>query len=669
MLNKRHLDVDDIYCSQDAYGFHLSPDGTRWTFIAQFGESVEEAAHGARGDLVVRPTADLIVMPVDGGYPQPLGLSHLPLSRPQWSPDGVTPSLVAQSPRHPPNLPLSRPQWSPDGCSLALGGRDGVWVVSTAAGEAKRVVQERVYQLDLREVISPIRQFRGDTLWADVLWSPDGQRILYVSDDEGTQHIWLVAADGSSKVRVHSLEGQIVSRQWSPEGRRILFTARNWDGNTGGVWMLDLDTGQAKLLCEEHDCFYLRPLAVWSPGGNTILFRSNRTGYAKLWAMQPDGTQVRQLTFGEHDDSLFRLAPDGTFVAYASRAEQMGGEDIWLTPLSGGQARRLTNHPGLNRPLSWGPGGKTIYYFHTSPTEPGDLWCFRLGDHTAQQLTKSRATWLSEVLRWPEEVQVAGADGSIYTLLHKPLDFDRSGTYPAVIWVKGGPTTSSRVAYDPEPRWLANHGYIVACPNYRGSHGFGVAHMNAGALGNAGHTDLEDIATVVNYVQSLSYVDGQRVGITGRSWGGYMTLMAVTHHPDLFRCAVAHAAIHDWPVQQVHEDVRHYSRWLFDGWAYENQELYANRSPVTRADRVKVPLLITHGKADENVPFMQVEAFVSKARSAGVKLETRFYEDEGHSPRRPENRQDYLERTVQFLNQHLKPWDFRTNPRRGQRLE
>ncbi|MCX6031763.1 MAG: prolyl oligopeptidase family serine peptidase [Chloroflexi bacterium] len=639
----RTLDSADIYLSQDIYGFDLSPDGRTWAFLTLFDEAAEEArAHGTRGDLTVRPIADLTLMPADGGYPQPFHLGH---------------------------LTLSNPHWSPDGHSLAFGGRDGLWIASTRTGKARCVARERVFQLNLGEVSTPIRQLRFDSLWADVLWRPDGHQLLYITDDEGTQQFWLVAEDGSTKIRLRTVEGQVVSRQWSPDGRSVLFTARDWDGNTGGIWLLDADSRQAQRLSVENDCFYARPLAAWTPKGDMVVFRSNRTGYAKLWTMRPDGTQVSQLTYGANDDTLFRLAPDNVSVAYASRNGCLGSEDIWSVPLSGGEPRRLTSQPGINRPLAWSEDCRTLYYFHSSPTEPGDLYSIREMDPSPQRLTVSRPPWLVGALSWPEEVQVACEGGCIYTLIYKPPDFDPDRHYPAVIWIKGGPTTSSRLAYEPLLHWLAGCGYVVACPNYRGSIGFGVEHMNGGARGQAGLADLNDIATVAQYVKSLTFVDGEHVGVAGKSWGGYMTLMAITHYPDVFSCAVAHSAIYDWSIQQAEENVRHYSYWLYGGWANEIPEHFADRSPITLADQIRTPLLITHGKADKNVPFVQVKAFVERARAAGAEIETQFYENEGHGLKLVKNRSDYHQRTAQFLDKHLKPWDFRTNPRRGQNLE
>jgi len=641
--SSRQFEIDDLNLNKDIYGFNLSPDGKRWVFISRSGEIIESnPKYGERGDIVVKPIEDLVIMSANGGYPQPLGVGNLHISRPQWSPDG---------------------QW------ISWGSEQGVWICSPSTGETRHLVSESVKQLSLGEISTKTRQSSGDALWASVSWSPDGQSLLYIVDKGEKQELWLVDVEGTSHHRLYSLDGRVFSRQWSPDGKKILFTSQNWDGITGGIWLLDACTGKAVCLSRELDCFYLRPLATWTPDGNAIIFRSNRSGYAKLWRMSPDGSDVQQLTFGKHDDSLFRVSPDGNLLAYASRAEQLGGDDIWLLPLSGGNPNRLTQHPGINCPLAWSPDSKTIYYFHTSPVEPGDLWSIRVIGKKGELLTQSRNPWLETLHAWPDEILIPSSGCDIYTLLYKPLDFDPTKKYPAVLLIKGGPTSAMRPAYQTEPRWLANQGYIVACPNYRGSIGFGVEYMNAGAQGQAGQTDLDDIFSVANHIKSLSYIASEKLGITGRSWGGYMTLMAITHQPDMFQCAVAHAAIYNWTVQQAEEDCRQYSYWLYGGWANEQTELYAQRSPITFAANIKTPLSITHGKADVNVPFIQVDDFLSKARAAGVRLEYRFYEGEGHGYKRPENHRDSYERTLQFLNKHLKPWNFLTNPKKGQRLE
>lgn len=641
--SSRQLDIDDLNLPQDVYGFQLSPDGKRWVFISQSGEIIEsDPKHGDRGDIVIKPVADLAILPAEGGYPRLLGVSNLPVSRPQWSPDG---------------------QW------LAWGGHQGVWIFSPFTGESHRLLSDPISQLTLQESATVARQNEGNALWANVSWSPDGINLLYITEEEGGQELWLAKVDGASHRRIHRLDGRIFSRQWSPDGQKILFTSQNWDGVTGGIWLLDIHTDQPICLSSENACFYLRPLAAWTPAGNKIVFRSNRSGFAKLWQMSPDGNDVKQLTFGACDDSHFLISRDGKLLAYASRADQLGGEDIWLLPLGEGKPDRLTRQPGINYPLAWNPDSSSVYYFHSSPIEPGDLWKISMLDKQEQRITQSRSPWLESMHAWPEEVLIPGAGGDIYTLLYKPLDFEPSKGYPAVLWIKGGPTSATRLAYQTGPRWLANQGYVVACPNYRGSIGFGIEHMNAGAQGRAGQSDLEDIFSTARYVKSLPYILPGKLGITGRSWGGYMTLMAITHEPDLFQCAVAHSAIYNWGVQQAEEDCRQYSYWLYGGWANEQSELYAQRSPSTFAENIKTPLFITHGKEDTNVPFVQVEAFLSKAHSAGVNLEYRFYEGEGHGYKRPENHRDSYERTLQFLNKYLKPWDFQTNPKKGQRLE
>jgi dipeptidyl aminopeptidase/acylaminoacyl peptidase len=178
-----------------------------------------------------------------------------------------------------------------------------------------------------------------------------------------------------------------------------------------------------------------------------------------------------------------------------------------------------------------------------------------------------------------------------------------------------------------------------------------------------GRRDLADVLAAAAWVRRHACADTSRgVGIGGRSWGGYLTLMAVTRAPEVFSCAVAGAAISDWTVQQAQTETRAYDHWLVGGWLYEREALARDRSPVTHADRIKAPLLVYHGEADLNVPFAQIGPFVDKARQAGAAVEYVTYPLEGHSNRLPKNQQDVLERTGAFFRRHLQPWNFRDNP-------
>lgn len=210
---------------------------------------------------------------------------------------------------------------------------------------------------------------------------------------------------------------------------------------------------------------------------------------------------------------------------------------------------------------------------------------------------------------------------------------------------------------------LANEGFIVLNVNYRGSTAHGVDHMNAISGDGVGKHDLADLIAGADYLRSHAEVDAARgIGIAGRSWGGYLTLMGLTTAPDVFSCGFAGAAIGDWAVQQAEGDVRYYDYWLLGGWAYDRPDLVAERSPITHVDALRAPLLVTHGEADTNVPPGQMRTFVERARCSGKTVDAHFYPHEGHILQIRRNQQDELDRMVRFFRRWLSPWNFVDNP-------
>lgn len=260
---------------------------------------------------------------------------------------------------------------------------------------------------------------------------------------------------------------------------------------------------------------------------------------------------------------------------------------------------------------------------------------------------------LERKLRAPEEVTITSEDGTrIPALVYLPAYFQDGERYPAIVWIRGGPAAVSRFEFKPFYNWLANQGYVVITPNYRGSTGYGVAHMLAVSGEGVGKHDLQDVLATRQYIMSQPTVDLRRgVGVGGHSWGGYLALMAVTHAPEAFACAVAGAAIADWRIQQSQTEVRYYDRWLMGGWIYEQSERARDRSPVSAAAQISVPLLVYHGEEDRDVPFAQIGTFVEAARCAGADVEYVTYPSEGHSNRLPRNQQDTLERIAHLLPQ------------------
>ena len=622
------LTPSEVYPRQATYGFQLAQDDQHLTFILQRDKRAEEVVEEDRKSIRETVLADLCIIPVRGGYPRPITSSG----------DMSNPAT-----------------WSPDGQHLAFERGGSLQVIPAAGGKARTIFTGEFYHPPLE---------LGDAWLGYPRWSPNSKHLLFATRRAYRTALRLASIDGGLQRELLTVEGYLIGWDWSPDGRQVLIVTRSEDGSVGDVRLLDVDTGGARVLWEERDYEYQKPVAAWTPNGERIVFRSNRSGWAKLWTGVPDGSEVRSLTGGAWDDYAFRMSPHGRRVVFASRAEQVGtADDLWVIDLAGGEPQRLTQHPGINVPLAWSRMDR-ILYWHSSPTEPGDLWTIPASGGEPDRLTWRAPIELERKLRAPEEHVITSDDGTrIPSLVYLPAYHQDGERYPGIVWIHGGPTSICRYEYRPFCNWLANQGYVVILPNYRGSIGLGLGHMTAVAGEGLGKNDLNDILAAGKYLKALPYVNYSRgIGVGGHSWGGYLTLMAVTQAPDMFSCAVAGAAITDWRIQQAQTAVRYYDRWLVGGWVYEQTQRARERSPITFADRITVPLFVFHGEEDHDVPFAQIGEFVAKAQAAGVMIEFKTYPGEGHANRKPENQADALERMSAFFRRHLQPWNLRDNP-------
>lgn len=624
------LNLTEIYPHQDLFGFQLAPNGQYLSLIYQRDQQVEEMqAENGQRKIKITPLSDLYLLPCEGGFPR------------QLTDSGDVYHFAT---------------WSPDAQHLAFDNGVALQTITADGKKCQTVYRGHLYYPPLE---------LGDNDLCAPSWSPDSKFILFAIRNAPTTKLLLVSADGCLIRELFSIDGDIIGWNWSPDGRKILLVTRYENGWVGDIRILDIDSGDIQILWEETNYEYCKPVARWHPNGEFFVFRSNRSGWAKLWVATAEGKNLYQLTFGDCDDYAFCFSASGERLIYASRADQKGsGDDLWLIPFKGEQAIRLTYHPGVNIPLTCAKDNR-IFYWHTSPTEIGDLWSFSDFNGRALQLTWSTPLTLAHKLAPPEEILISNkADNhQVPALVYRPVDFSTDKHYPAIIWVRGGPTSMCRYTYTPFLNWLANQGYIVITPDYRGSVGYGTDYMSAVAGPGLGKADLSDVLATGQYARTLPEVDLARgVGVGGRSWGGYLTLMAITQAPEIFSCAVAGSAIADWAIQQSQTEVRYYDRWLVGGWIYEQEAHAKERSPINFVERINAPLLIYHGEEDCDVPFAQMGPFVEKAREAGKDIEYITYPAEGHGNQKPENQQDVLNRIGSFFRRHLQPWNYRDNP-------
>ena len=230
----------------------------------------------------------------------------------------------------------------------------------------------------------------------------------------------------------------------------------------------------------------------------------------------------------------------------------------------------------------------------------------------------------------------------------------------------------------------------MCVPNFAGSTGFGINHMDSVLGDGCGVADMSDCVAAAQYLCSLSVSDARvdlkrGVGVAGHSWGGYLSLMCMTQPPPTsaepgsadagtspdslysFSCGIALAGIADWFVQQRNTEVRYYDYALMGGWVYEQHVLERARaaSPLTRASNLAAPLLVLHGDKDTDVPFQQIVTFVEAARRSQhcrASVEFVSYAGEAHGMSGTKAERDVLDQIQNFLRVNLKPWDFTSNP-------
>ena len=621
------LNALEVYGRLGIAGVALSPDGRTLAYTHVRERRAEEDKEGKR--IKVTTLGDVFLLPAAGGFPQQLTNS----------------GDVAQA-----------PVWSPDGQRLLVQRQGQLQSISAdpAAGAAKPVV------LHKGGLFAPNLP-GGDAPFGAPRWSPDGTWVLTATRDGHETTLVLLGADGRQTRQLLTVEGYLTAWDWSPDGRTIVVVTRHEDAHTGDVRLVDTQSGAARVLWEERAYAYREPVATFLPhaSGTRLLFRSNRSGWSKLYIAAADGSDVRALTTGKWDDDAFRVSPDGAQVVFASRAAQTGTQDdLWVVSAQGGEARRLTTVGGVNYPIGW--AGEDVLFWHATPADPGDVWSARSG----KRVTSSAPLELTRKLPTPTEVSFTSGDGTrISALLYLPAYHQEGNRYPPIVWIRGGPTAVSRYTFSGQPAWLANEGFAVITLNYRGSTGHGVPFMEAVAAEGVGKLDLEDVLAAAEHVKTLPCANLTRgVGVGGHSWGGYLTLMAATKAPEVFSCAVAGAAIADWTVQQAKTEVRWYDRWLVGGWLYEREAHARDRSPITHAEQLKTPLLVMHGEQDTDVPFAQIGPFVDRAKKSGAPVEYITFPNEGHGNRLPKNQQRYLDQARRWFRRYLQPWDFRENP-------
>jgi dipeptidyl-peptidase 4 len=639
--------------------------------LRERGQGVTGAQHAGRGrTLVVRRGGEVLVERVIGGIAGGGGLLPVPGGEvlcPTPSPDGRFMAFVRDAEVHVAELHPGRPP-----------------VVHQVTGGARGTGRTH----GLAEFVAQEEMRRHDGMW----WSRDGERIAYAEVDDTHVPVWRIPYEGSERP---TWEDHRYPFAGAENARVALHVARRTGGGSvrmdldvGGPWeylarvgwssdggllaqvqdraqttltviRLDPDSGEGRVVMVErapHGQPWLELDSLWCPLGSepgAFLWGSERSGHRHLYRVTAEG-EARALTEGDWvvDEIVALDERRGTVYVLAS-AEGPLERHLYAVALAGDEApRRITSARGTHD-VQIDLAGRRFVDVHGALDRPPEVTLRKLEDGGALRALDGAAERDPRVsalqLPPPELHEVPGRSGEVlHAALYRP---DGPPPWPTVVVVYGGPhaqrvTDSWDLTADLRSQHLRAQGLAVLKVDNRGSARRGVA-FQAALQGETGRVEIEDQADAVRALAGRGLVDASRVGITGGSYGGYLTLMAMLREPELFRAGVAAAPVTHWDGYDTHYTER------YMGLPADNPGGYSASSVLGRVGALRGALMVVHGMRDENVHFRHTGRLVNALVAAGKDFTLQVFPDERHMPRGPTERR-YLEaRIAAFFGQHL----------------
>ncbi|MCW5850051.1 MAG: S9 family peptidase [Anaerolineae bacterium] len=479
-----------------------------------------------------------------------------------------------------PLVGLESPLWFPDGRRIAflsgLAGAGEMWSVPAEGGFPQRLT---VGMGSVRFLSSPTPRLSPDGRWlayiaekngsdAEIyLWAPadgstrqltrhgahinsfswasDSGAIVFAGNRHGAFDIHRVEVSDGRTTRLTRSSRNEVYPVFTPDGQHIVYVRLDERWTDHEVVVIPAQGGEERVVARDEDFFdyhygktFGYPLIA--PDGQTLVFRSHRSGWINYWSVPLAGGEPTPLCAEEADQSEAVVSPDGRHIAFVSNHNGTLRLDVVGID---GKGRRTLVDPELGACAlpAWSPDGQTIAYLYQTPTAPLDLWTVDVASGGRRQLTQSLpGGHIAERLIQPEKVHYTTFDGqSIAAYLYKPSTTATGQRHPGLLITHGGPASQFTDTFNGMAQFFASQGYVVLMPNVRGSTGYGKAFETANYQ-DYGGGDLKDCVAAVEYLKTLDYVAPDKMAITGASYGGYLSMAAVCFAPPgVFQASIA----------------------------------------------------------------------------------------------------------------------------------
>jgi len=554
----------------------------------------------------------------------------------------------------------ANPRWSPDGRAIAFlsarpvpgdaageTARNQIWVLPLAGGEPRRVT-------NLKNGAS------------NFSWSPDGTRFLCISStgpsdnskltsdvrhythanykyndtgwfDDKRSHVWIIdVATGVARQITNGDDWNDTDPQWSPDGRKIAFvsdrTGKEFDeGRNKDIWVIDAEGGPLVKISQSDEP---DSSPRWSPDGKTIAFLSppSRRAHPKIWLASSQGGAAPRLAVDGLDliPTGLRWATDGLALYFESGIK--GATHLFRGDLQTRRVAQVTKGERTIRLADVNDKTRRVAYAANDPTHLDDVYIADVNGENERQLTQLNANlWKQVQLSSVERVPYKGADGwEVDGFLMKPIGWQAGRSYPMVLSIHGGPASMSGFDFFHEFQIYASRGWAVFFTNPRGSTGYGEKFERGVQLQWGGKAYVDIMNGVDAVLERNPWIDKDRLGVTGGSYGGFMTNWIISH-TNRFKAAVTLRSISNFISDDGTRDGAYGHSEDFGGDVFERFETYWDTSPLKYVKNVKTPTLVLHSDLDFRVPIEQGEQWFRALQHFGVPSEIVFFPRENHN--------------------------------------
>ena len=605
------LSLERLYMTRQIGDTAWSPDGKTIAFVAN-----------------ITGRNNLWLLPADGGWPTQLTVSDQRQSHPAWSPDGKW--IAYQSDYD------GDEQWD-------------IFLVSPKTGQVVNITKTREISEE-----HPV-------------WSPDGRFLAYTVKPKPSSSYEIDVFDTLMREVKHvttntSPDKLNTNPLWSKDSKFIVYTQEEAKRTNTNILVADLATAQSKLLTphEGEQLYFANDLA---PDGRSLLVTSNASnGHQNAGILNLGTKKISWLTEEKWEINGSNFSPDGKSVTWTANVD--GNVDLYIYDLVAHETRRPPLPEGINSfggaESSFSHDGTNLLYYHNGPNAPKDAWVYHVATGKSTELTHSLMAGIpANHFVEPFLVHYPSRDGkfTISALLYVPRNMQRNRQNAAIVYIHGGPASQTVNSFNRFIQHIVNQGYMVMAPNYRGSTGYGKDFQNAN-LFDMGGGDLEDVLAATDFLKATGYPDPKKLVVVGGSYGGYLTMMAVTKAPQLWAAGVPIVPFVNWFTEIENEDpVLQQSDRATMGDPEKNPDFFRERSPIFFIDQIKAPLLLLAGAHDPRCPPEETTQVVDSVKKRGGIADAKIYEDEGHGFARVENQIDAFERVSNFLKAHVPPAD------------